>query len=87
MAQAPSFTLLFTDGDSTHVPNAEEIAKDYKTTDDYSLSQRALEIFASEMARRHSFKAEKGKSERRAVSRYLPSRKNAYTVNLSDRAL
>ena len=73
MAQPPNFDLLLTDGDPNHLPSASEREKDYKTTDDYGLTQKALSNFATEMMRLHKTKIEKGESEKHCSSATLPA--------------
>ena len=60
MAQPPDFALLLTDGDSNHVPSAEEREQGYKTPADYGLTPKALSSLANEMMRKADRKAEKG---------------------------
>ena len=63
MAQPPDFPIFWTDGDQTHMPTADEIRKEYKSSDAYHLDQKALTNFAQEMLRKVGRKADRGKSE------------------------
>lgn len=73
MAQPPDFPLFLTDGDDTHLPNEAERQQDYKTTDDYGLSQKALSNFAIEMMRKLDRKADKGESEKHCFFVTMPA--------------
>lgn len=72
MAQPPNFYLFLTDGDPNHLPSDSEKAKDYKTTDDYGLTQKALSNFATEIMRIQNMKIEKGESEKYCSSVTIP---------------
>ena len=94
MAQPPDFALLLTDGDSNHVPSAEERGQGYKTAEYYGLAQKALSNFADEMMRKADRKAEKGELQIGLFTPIPAIIENAYCVNLisrcfmiSDRAL
>lgn len=60
MAQPPNFALLWTDGDASHLPSAQEMAQDYKTADDYGLAEQALTNFTNAMMRKLNREVEKG---------------------------
>lgn len=64
MAHPPDFYLFLTDGDPAHLPSIKEIQQDYKPTDDYGLTQKALSIFATEMMKRLDRKIKDGESEK-----------------------
>ena len=64
MAHPPDFYLFLTDGDPAHLPSTKEIQQDYKPTDDYGLTQKALSIFAMEMMKRLGRKIKDGESEK-----------------------
>ena len=81
MAQPPGFALWLTDGDSNHVPSAEEIQQGYQTAEDYGLTQKALSNLANEMMRKSDRKAEKGELPIGLSFQYLPSHK-ARTVSI-----
>ena len=63
MAQPPDFPIFWTDGDQTHMPTEEEIGNEYKSSDVYGLSQKALTNFAQEMLKKVGRKTSRGKSE------------------------
>ncbi|CAF9941682.1 MAG: hypothetical protein ALECFALPRED_009263 [Alectoria fallacina] len=62
MAHPPDFYLFLTDGDPAHLPSIKEIQQDYKPTDDYGLTQKALSIFATEMMKRLDRKIKDGQT-------------------------
>ena len=64
MAQPPDFPLFWTDGDQTHTPSQEEISKGYRTSDEYSLTKKALSNFATEMLRKLGRKTDRGESDK-----------------------
>ena len=73
MAQPPKYYLCLTDGDSAHTPSAEERKHDYKTADDYGLTQKALSNFANEIMKKLGREAAKGESDKHSFFVKLPT--------------
>ena len=83
MAHLSDLILPFTDGDSNYLPSAAEIQQDYKTSDDYDQSQKALSSFANHMMKLRDKEAEKGESEKRRYFVTVPAvTENACCVNI-----
>ena len=80
MAHPPDFPIIWTDGDQNHTPTAADIAKGYKTSDDYGLSKKALSNFAAEMLKQVGRDKDSGKSEHRSFVTSPPISKKSYYI-------